>query len=104
MTTPAEARSARRNGQLEVGGGIAVLILAWLVVHYWASDTVAKCNTVIGNAYANQHVKAGAGCTAANFIADYQWVFYLLGVAMIVVGACTIAYANPKFRAFLDED
>jgi len=104
MTNSAEARDTRRNGQIEIGGGIAVLIVAWLVLHYWASDTVAKCNTVIGSAYANQHVKAGAGCTAANFVVDYQWVLYLLGAAMIVVGACTIAYANPKVRAFLDED
>lgn len=103
MTNPTDNSDARRNGLLEAGGGFVILFFAWLVPH-WLSDTTAKCNTVIGNAYATQHAKTGAACTAANFFTDYQWVFYLLGVATLVVGAYTVACASPKVREFLDED
>lgn len=103
MTESTENNDARRNGLIEAGGGVVIIVLALLVPH-WLSDTVAKCNTVIGGMYADQHAKTGAACTAANFLTDFRWVFLLLGVAMIVVGGFTVARANPKFREFLDED
>jgi hypothetical protein len=85
------------GGAGAIAGG-AALLLSW-AVPTWVADKVAKCNTVAGDAYARTHAETGFGCTTANFVTDFAWAGYLLGVCLVIGGLIAFFKADdPEFQ------